>query len=356
MRIDKENYEVWFLDFFEGRLSPEEKQELQLFLMKNPELEQEFDQYEYFTLTSEKITFPAKQNLKRPLREEIPPAYESADDFLIAHTEGLLSATGNKVLDNLLEKYPLLEKDLRYFKKSKLSPDKRITFPYKESLKKEIFPATINLRRSVIYALSAAASIAVVFLWLILNQAPDDILIIQNTQRSEESAPKQKPVFSKEYPAEKENMNEIHADANPVLAEKKIVEKDKPEPYAASKKIGLNGGQAVLTASIAAIPVNIDPELPYKTESMVETRNTRNASMRMDAFLLSVFRKSILKKENLPEKEQKFSVWELAEAGLQGINKLTGSEMDIKKTYDTSGNVAALAFESRSLSFSTRIK
>jgi len=48
---------------------------------------------------------------------------------------------------------------------------------------------------------------------------------------------------------------------------------------------------------------------------------------------------------------ERISFWDIAGLGVKGINRLTGSEMELKKSYDEEGNVKSLAFNSKAISF-----
>ena len=41
MRIDRSNYEIWFIDWLDGNLNSNQVEKLKLFLNENPDLEEE---------------------------------------------------------------------------------------------------------------------------------------------------------------------------------------------------------------------------------------------------------------------------------------------------------------------------
>ena len=45
MKITRDNYEIWFLDYLEGRLNDSEKEELHQFLASHHDLAAELDEY-----------------------------------------------------------------------------------------------------------------------------------------------------------------------------------------------------------------------------------------------------------------------------------------------------------------------
>ncbi len=61
MSINRNNYEAFFLDYFEGRLPEEGKEELMRFLELNPDLKKEFEGFEPVYLPKEhEVSFPVK--------------------------------------------------------------------------------------------------------------------------------------------------------------------------------------------------------------------------------------------------------------------------------------------------------
>ena len=139
MKINKNNYEAFFLDYHEGNLSTEKVAELMLFLEQNPELKEEFEGFESISLndSDEKISFSEKDELKQ----------NAAEKLFSAYVDGTLSAKEEKELFALLETNSVLKKDFEMFKKTKLSPE-IISFEGKENLKKvnveEIFSKYVD--------------------------------------------------------------------------------------------------------------------------------------------------------------------------------------------------------------------
>ena len=63
--INRSNYEVWFIDYADGQLSPEQVAELLLFLEENPDLKNEFTLFEQVELPVDTVEFPFKKSLKK---------------------------------------------------------------------------------------------------------------------------------------------------------------------------------------------------------------------------------------------------------------------------------------------------
>ena len=139
MKINKKNYEEWFLDYFEERLTPEQVEELMAFLELNDDLKEEFESFENITLPPAKpVIFDAKEKLKKIGIISVGDINEkNCEAFLVAEVEGDLSSEQSDNLFEFLEKNPTLKKELELLKKSKLTPDNNIVFDNKEYLKKK---------------------------------------------------------------------------------------------------------------------------------------------------------------------------------------------------------------------------
>jgi len=238
MKINRDNYEAYFLDYHEGNLNPDEMAAVLVFIGQNPDLKEEFDEFENVSLSvDDSVSFSEKDFLKKNV--EIysgPVTTENIEEYLVAETEGLLPdetlsqlndfvnrnpgfrkdrriyahtrlapaieiVYGNKHLlkhviphenpvneanceefmirkvegllgddeagdlDDFLEQNPRFRKEMKFFGLTKLQPDTSVTYWEKASLKHTIVP----VRRIVYYAMSAAASVAllmgVYFAW-----------------------------------------------------------------------------------------------------------------------------------------------------------------------------------------------
>ncbi|MCK6648309.1 MAG: hypothetical protein L6Q66_01525 [Bacteroidia bacterium] len=131
MNINKHNYEAFFLDYHEGNLSPQEVAELLLFLEQHPELKEEFESFENFSLTEDEMNIQFKN--KSELKKEITP--ENIDEFLVKKVEGELLPIENDILEQYIKQHPHTQKDLELYKRSIVSPDHSIIFDKKPDLK-----------------------------------------------------------------------------------------------------------------------------------------------------------------------------------------------------------------------------
>ena len=137
MDINRNNYEIFFLDYWEKQLSPGEVADLMLFLEQNPDLKEEFDGFENVSiLPEENIIFEQKENIKRQEVSSIKEiGAENYQNYFISSIEGQLDESEESDLAQFLEKNSFLAKEYEYFKQTILKPDNSITYPDKSIIK-----------------------------------------------------------------------------------------------------------------------------------------------------------------------------------------------------------------------------
>lgn len=159
MKITRNNYEVWFLDYFEGRLSPEQVKELMVFMELHYDLKEEFGNFENISLPpAKKIVFESKDILKKSCITSVGDINEkNYNDFFIAYHEDDLNEEEKDNVLQFVEKNPSLKKDFNLFSKTKVVPDTAKIYQAKQNLKKSsITPVrSINEKNYAEYFISA---------------------------------------------------------------------------------------------------------------------------------------------------------------------------------------------------------
>jgi hypothetical protein len=161
MGINRENYEIYFLDYHEGRLEPGQVAELLVFLESNPGLKEEFEDFENILVTPDmSVSFDGKSTLKKNNVPAFGPINASNyETYFIADTEKQLTIPEQQWLAGFLQSNPLLRKEHDLYLNTHLQPDMHIYYPGKAGLRRSV----LNTRLFYYYALSAAASIALLF-------------------------------------------------------------------------------------------------------------------------------------------------------------------------------------------------
>ncbi|GMT45104.1 MAG: hypothetical protein IEMM0006_0936 [bacterium] len=137
MKINKENYGRFIIDFYDGQLSPHEEQMLVLFLEQNPELKKEFENFEDLPVVQDKLwKFPEKELLKKPEIKTVGEITEdNFDEYFVLSQDGELTTEGQKSAEAFLQQNPHLQEEFRQLSLAKIIPDETIVFENKELLK-----------------------------------------------------------------------------------------------------------------------------------------------------------------------------------------------------------------------------
>ena len=110
------------------------------------------------------------------------------------------------------------------------------------------------------------------------------------------------------------------------------------------------------------IPLSIDPGLNYipTASGLVAFRFIPDPAdgeyQTIWAFSGDLIRKEVLGQDPEIVKKTKFSLWELADAGLEKVSSVFGTNADIERQYNDSGELLAVTFESPLLGFNTPIR
>lgn len=158
-KIDLHNYEAWFLDYSEGKLSEIQISEVNQFLDSNPELRAELEEFEQIFLEQESVS---NESLKASLFREETTGLTRVEYLMIAQVEGEISKQEKAELAAMISLDNLLADDLAMFQKTKLPIKQTVVFVEKAAL--------IQKERKIVawwtYAsLVSAASVVAFVLW-----------------------------------------------------------------------------------------------------------------------------------------------------------------------------------------------
>lgn len=129
-RINRNNYEVFFVDYLDKTLDPETLVEVETFLKENPDLENELAGLNSVSIPEELRSCPDKQLLYKSNYDE----KESFQNACVASIEGDLSSVEKNHFEQFLRQHPELNNEVLLFSKTKLEPDRSIVFGNKNLL------------------------------------------------------------------------------------------------------------------------------------------------------------------------------------------------------------------------------
>jgi hypothetical protein len=322
-RINISNYEEVFLDYFEGRLDAVEEKELLSFLEIYPQLRAEFESFSPVRIPKEELEFPGKELLKKQ-----PALF---DDTLIAFMEGDLAAGDIGPLRKLIAADPLLNEELRLLRLTKLEPDMSVRFPLKNRLKKQ------GAVRYLYYsAAAAAACLAMIFLFSRAPELPSSPGIShRNTTRASGSVPQ--PVAA--APLEEAPAKILHRVKGSGLLRTDLA--PAPEKSLALLERKETPGYPVPAEEpplAVRAPEKEEPEGDQYLTLLQAAKNLAKDKITRAGENAPILNEAIEKKR-LPE----FS--RIAEQGLKGLAKLTGADISMKKTVDSTSSLAQLTID-----------
>ena len=144
MNIDRHNCEAFFLDYYEGNLSPVKVGEMLVFLEENPDLKDIFEEYEHTSIAEGSILFPVKEEMKKKYNAEgiesllsSEVTADNCEQFFIAFVEGQLSPERISRMNAFIAANPVREKEFELFKRCKLTAE-TVSFEHKQELKKDL--------------------------------------------------------------------------------------------------------------------------------------------------------------------------------------------------------------------------
>jgi hypothetical protein len=214
MEINRNNYEIYFLDYHEGNLSATQQAELFLFLEQHPDLKEELESFDLVKLPSSTISFEGKENLKRALITK-----ENVQQYLIGNLEGDLNKEEKHELNKFLFQHPEFKKEEQLFAQTKLSPDKAIVFPAKSKLKHAV-PISENKKRAFYFSVAAAACILLMMGVYFFNQHSNE-----NMRANNETKKEVLPIAKNNNSTENNRRNASVENVNPVVKKDYAVEK-----------------------------------------------------------------------------------------------------------------------------------
>ncbi len=372
-QINISNYESFFLDYIDGNLSSEEISMLENFLVVNPGLRDELEGLEEVQLLKDDPEFLNRENLKH-IDLSMPIHEDNFKYFCIASLEGDLSDGQQAVLNDYLKRYPEKKTELEDYEKTILFSSQEI-FENKSILKRNIF---VIIKKEVLVAIAVAAGFALLFVLFGLPRivVTKELAFDENASlRYEEVAKEKTDSIQVKGIKTQSDPDELPSAKikNPAINYKSNTHSKVSIPIAEIKETRddkfISG--SFDTAAVLA-QIRIDPDMFNRNVAALDKviKNDVIEGISIKPVEPQIGFIEQLASENLQEygrqklssfvfkndSDRDFSLWSVASAGIEKINKLTGSEMKLERSIDPEGNTDGVKFDSRALSISTPLK
>ncbi len=361
MRIDRSNYEIWLVDWLDGNLNDLQVEQLFIFLDENPDLKEEFKDIGTTKLIPSGRSFPHKEILKKSAADLSLSQFE---DLSVAFLENDLSSEQKEEIAEIIEKDEVKKKSFELIQKTRLAPPD-LNYKNKNQLYRRTTAQKI-IRLSVI-GLSAAAAVTLVIMTyqIIPRNIPDKI---NNTaQNIVADTLFRQPVTNIEPDSIVTEINPIKSESikDNLIAE--VLERniELPKSYV-EEALFTNDSSFIdprnpeIVPGKIAINTAIDWELKTTGNKLAASNHYLNIPAydddrsNLSRFLAKTFREKILK-EGVSAGDP-LKGYEIAEAGVTGLNKLLGWEMALIKNNDENGELQSVYFSSKILKFNAPVK
>jgi len=360
MKPDRNNYELWIIDYLDGRLDKDQKDNFMKFLEKNPDIKEELTILADFKIHPLNIHYQRKNSLRKTAAEIPENQFEllcvkALENDLTGEQAAEISQiiSGNP---EMLEKYNLIQN-------LKLKPP-AIEFKHKNRLRKKS-PAE-KITSISVSLLGVAASITLLVLFLPFKKqvtstqisdvsqseihvSLNDSLIINNISAG--ITP-----FTATVSGEKNPVSEKTSYLIQIAEHKKFTENLKIEKR---ERLPSNEASVALISFKPGLPsINTGKTLKLKPStinfSISENFTTNNERHNIKWHFANLVRQKILKTSKNPDETLK--AYEIAEAGIAGLNHVLGWQMALNEFTDENGDLIALNFNSKLLKFNIPAK
>jgi hypothetical protein len=333
MKITRDNYESFFIDYMEGNLPESMIDQFLYFLNLNPDLKEELNLFEEVNLSEETVVFQEKKQLHKSGADE----KSRFENIAIAYLEGDLDADENKTAENYLFTNPEFIQVYDLIAKTQLKPDFTIKYPDKRKLYQKS-GATI--------VMNWVARVAAV---LVLIWGINSLIQTQNTQESG----KRNIELAEVSPKPTTALPELKKDLEMPVQKITIPKKGKVKAAQPTKRI--KETQPVIPAPTARELTTLTTVLPIEAQFEFQTEaqlafshsdremkiNESAKSMNVGAFLAN--RVQRVSKNGL------FSAQRIARLGLDLASEISGERIGYQ-TKD--GKITSVDFESKLMAFS----
>ncbi|MEN8227165.1 MAG: hypothetical protein ABFS38_03345 [Bacteroidota bacterium] len=368
MEINRNNYEAYLLDLIEGSLSAEDQMKLRDFLTLNPDCAEGINDVEPWILEKSKILFPGREQLKKDFPDASSMLTETNFDlFSIARLEGDLTLEQERDHAAMVAENEEKGREWDRWQRTKLQAEP-ITFAEKEQLKRKK-----GMSRRVIWMgiLSSAAVIAFLVILLRIDMLTHDSELAMEAPATQ-SVEEEQPLLPASDPLSKEEAIPVIAhDETEASTHKPVLFSIKKSPGQPLESQDMKNSEAnsdtvkqVHQEEIKPGAVKIAGNL-FANKEFVDKGSydlIKPLDIPVASGHLTIHSLAQLAEVDLQEvfddytRENEISLWTIANAGIKGINRLTGADMSLLAARDNEGDVSGFRFKSKRLSIATPIE
>lgn len=346
MKINRNNYEPYFIDYLDGILDEKLVDDFLEFLQQNPDLKEELSLFNSVHIEPEELDFDKKELMFKE-NFDLEKEFNKAAVSLI---EGDISEEDKEKFENYISNHPEKEKDIALFKATKLKPDTSITFRKKSKLYHRSTGRAILLWSVRI----AAVLILALTFYVVVDKSSNNINPENQLAKVEDETPKnEKSVESKPVQQEKEKQEPEKSKVSVPEPAKKEIKKVVPEQKP-GKSLRENSKGRIEHEDIASVRIPL--ETPAEMKTIAATLDAQKPEISLGTMYIRF-------PDAIPYEEERFLADVVVEkTGLDklSIKKITKAGLNIvtgisneKFKYETNeeGKVTEYNYDSRLFAF-----
>lgn len=222
MKIDRHNYEEYFILYVDNELPANERLMVEEFASLNADLKEELELLLQSKLTPDQhIIFEGKEELM--MSYGLPSiSLSNYEKWLVLYVDDELSPAERNAVDQFVLLHPNIRNELKLFHKTKIAPE-QIVFPHKQDLYRKEVAGSKPTRRIVYWRWTAAAVL------ILLAGISGLVLINNNTDTGGPLAVKSEPpIIQSKTKKQKNNISESTATTE-VVATQDAIKNDPPQ-------------------------------------------------------------------------------------------------------------------------------
>jgi len=353
MKINQHNYELCFIDYFDGKLSPVETAELMYFLSENPDLEKEFNAFGPLNVPGTHVSFRDKDALKKDFKDVDEISTSNFEEFCIGAMENDLDAGSHKKLMQYLQQHPEKKDRFTAFEKTRLHPDLSVIYTGKNALKR--IPAPVFFRNRILYIAGAAAAILLAVIVFRNRDYSTGEVSTGSVANNAIVTGKQDESLKTDSNAEEDNNSgTVRLAALPRKPEKisSMEPADTCKIYPVQKKEpALYRMKPIEVTTISRGKIREDLLMAsHQIDNTVDGTEKKQGMPGLTGI------RDNLSELHISSSSGDLNFWTLANAGLKGVNYLTESNLEIIRKTNPEGDITTYGIKSESFSISTNRK
>lgn len=352
MKPDRTDYETWIVDYLDGNLDEDQVGKLFSFLKDNPDIMEEFNELQLLPNNAAGVEFHDKNSLKKSVHQLSETQFEQ---LCVAHLENDISPEQQYELQEIVSADAERNKTFELISKTRLVPPP-VTYPYKKSLyRMPVFVKAVRIAAAV----TGIAATLLILVTLLFNRP--EIITPETGIAAAESSPEP-------------GLTDTGIDAPAIMEKNTIpVPEKSPEPAVSMQTLAKNNiPAAILNDSVIKERLPEVRKAEFRQEvalaSFSEPAGLTVAqgtnTIVTDYYAAEPLEENrsvarmIRDRIRMPEQaeKEKITAFDVADAGINGLNRLFGWDISLEKNRDDNGTVKSVNFNSKLIKVSAPVR